>query len=59
MSSPFCSIAGIVSITAACSGSGSAKTMTGPYNSNSSTGAPSTDGAGLGLYDGKAQPVRH
>ena len=50
------SIAGIVSITAACSGSGSAKTMTGPYNSNSSTGAPSTDAAGLGLYDGKASP---
>jgi Glycosyl hydrolase family 26 len=50
------SIAGIVSFTAACSGSGSAKIMTGPYNSNSSTGASSTDPAGLGLYDGKSSP---
>jgi hypothetical protein len=30
--------------------------MTGPYNSNSSTGASSTDPAGLGLYDGKSSP---
>ncbi|HEX3516537.1 MAG TPA: hypothetical protein VHT26_21305, partial [Trebonia sp.] len=47
--------AGIVSFTAACGGGGAQK-MTGPYNSNASTGGSSTDAAGLGLYDGNSSP---
>jgi Glycosyl hydrolase family 26 len=49
-------VAGIVSFTAACGGSGGAKTMTGPYHSSGSAGEPSTNGAGLGLYDGNSSP---
>jgi hypothetical protein len=49
-------VAGIVTFTAACGSSGGAKTMTGPYNSNASTGESSADAAGLGLYDGKFSP---
>jgi hypothetical protein len=49
-------LGGIVSVTAACGSSGSAKQMNGPYNSNGSTGDPSTGGAGLGLYDGNSSP---
>ena len=49
-------VAGIVSFTAACGGSGGAKTMTGPYHSSGSTDGSSADGAGLGLYDGNSSP---
>ena len=30
--------------------------MTGPYHSSGSAGEPSTNGAGLGLYDGNSSP---
>jgi Glycosyl hydrolase family 26 len=52
-------IAGIVLVTAACSGGKpSTSTATGPWNSSgASTGASSADAAGLGIYDGKSSPA--
>lgn len=51
-------IAGIVLFTAACGGGKpSATPATGTWSSSgASSGAPSTDAAGLGLYDGKSSP---
>lgn len=51
-------IAGIVLFTAACGGGKpSATPATGTWSSSgASSGAPSTDAAGLGLYDGKSKP---
>jgi hypothetical protein len=51
-------IAGVVLFTAACGGGKpSATPATGSWSSNGSSGAPSTDAAGLGLYDGKSSPA--
>jgi hypothetical protein len=52
-------IAGIVLFTAACGGGKpSATPATGTWSSSgASSGAPSTDAAGLGLYDGKSKPA--
>jgi hypothetical protein len=52
-------IAGIVMLSAACSGGGGAKTMTGPYSSSGSGGSEgsSADAAGLGFYDGNSSPT--
>jgi Glycosyl hydrolase family 26 len=52
-------IAGIVMLTAACSGGGSAQKMTGPYNSSGSGSSDGTSAgaAGLGFYDGNSSPT--
>jgi hypothetical protein len=51
-------VAGIISFTAACSGSPTASTANaGAGPGASSSGAPSASAAGLGLYDSKFEPA--